>query len=371
MDRRSFIAASAASVLAPGAAATAAGAGSALDGGESRAWQIGPPGDFGTMRLVTRPLPAPGTGQVLVRVHVSAIAARDLGIVRGWFLEDKPPELVPLSEGVGTVIATGDGVTQVKAGDRVICAHFAGWTDGAWDPARYALDVGNTVDGWLAEHALLPASGLVVVPEGVSDETAATLAGSGVTAWHALFEVAGCRPGDTVLTLGTGGVSTWGMQLARAAGARVAVTSSSDTKLEQARALGAEFTVNYRREPDWGEAIHRLTGGVSIVMENVGRETLDQSMLACRPNAMLVMIGTAPLPGQLPRMPGFYVKNLAMKAISNGSARMLGDLARGCAANQLSAVVDRQFSFEEAPAAFTHLLENAPFGKVLIRHPPA
>ncbi|MCC5794605.1 MAG: NAD(P)-dependent alcohol dehydrogenase [Chromatiales bacterium] len=302
------------------------------------------------------------------RSFIAASAASALGIARGWFLADKPPELIPLSEGVGTVMAVGEGVDGIAAGDRVTCAHFAAWTDGAWSPAYYRVDVGSTIDGWLADHVILPASGVVVLPPEVSDETAATLSGSGLTAWHALFHAARCSPGYAVLTLGTGGASSWGLQLARTAGASVVVTSSSDSKLEQARALGATHSVNYRSEPAWGEAVQRLAGGVDIVLENVGRETLDQSMLACRPNATLVMIGTAPLPEQLPRMPGLYEKNLTLKAISNGSVRMLGELAQACARNRLSAVIDREFDFREAPAAFAHLLEGAPFGKVLIRH---
>jgi len=332
-------------------------------------WEIGPQGGFDTLRRVVRPQPAPAPGQVLVDVHMSGIAARDQAIVQGWFLEDKPPTLIPLSEGVGTIVDVGPGEQRLRVGQRVTCCHFARWIDGPWTPANYVIDVGNTVDGWLGQHVLLPASGVTEVPDSISDATAATLSGSAVTAWNALHVVAGVRPGDTVLSLGTGGVSSWGLLLAKAAGARVAVTSSSDAKLERMRALGADITVNYRTTSEWGPAIHEATGGgATIILENVGRKTLDQSMLAAGNNAMLVMIGTAPLPEQLPKMPGFYVKNLAMKAISNGSRTMLEDLLRTVAKQRLEGVVSASFGFSDAVDAFNAAAAGANVGKVLIAH---
>ena len=360
IDRRVFL-----------ATAAAAAATSTVPAGASesaRVWEVGEKGPFDTMRMTTREVSAPGPGQVLVDVAMSAIAARDQGIVQGWFLTDKPPTLIPLSEGVGTIIATGEGVSRVKSGDRVVCCHFASWVDGPWTQANYVADVGNTIDGWLGEKVLLPASGLAVLPDSVSDLTAATLTGSGVTAWHALHEVAGVKSGDTVLTLGTGGVSSWGVLLAKAAGARVVVTSSSDEKLALMRELGADVTVNYRSTPDWGNAVMEQTGGVDIVLENVGRATLDESMRACANNAMLVMIGTGRLPEQLPKMPGFYIKNLAMKAISNASRRMLEDMIRAVASNDIQAVVGKVFPFDQVVDAFKFAARSGHIGKVVIDH---
>ena len=362
IDRRTFLTAAA---FAPGVAGAATAAGT-----PSRTWQVGEAGGFDTMRLVDRVAPAPRDDEVLIEVSTSAIAGRDLGIVRGWFLEDKPPHLVPLSEGVGRVLEKGDDVTHVDVGDRVTCVHFARWVDGPWTPANYAADVGNTIDGWLAEHVVLPATGVTRVPDEVSDETAATMAGSGITSWHALHEVARVKTGDTVLTLGTGGVSSWGLLLAKAAGATVVVTSSSDEKLELMRELGADVTVNYRTHPDWGEKVYEATGGqgVDVVLENVGRATLDQSMLACANNAMIVMIGTGRLPEQLPKMPGFYIRNLALKAISNGSRRMMEDMLRGVAATGIEALIGGEFGFDDAVAAFEFMAKSSHAGKVIIRH---
>jgi NADPH:quinone reductase-like Zn-dependent oxidoreductase len=184
-----------------------------------------------------------------------------------------------------------------------------------------------------------------------------------------LFEVARLRPGQTVLTLGTGGVSTIGLQLAKAAGARVVVTSSRDDKLERMRGLGADLGVNYRSTAQWGNRVAELTGGgVDVVLENVGRPTLDESMNACAPGATIVMIGTGPLPKELPKMPGFYQKNLTLKAISNGSRRMFADLLAALAAGRIQPVIDKTFAFSEAIAAFREMEASDHVGKVLIRH---
>ncbi len=361
-DRRAFLAAAAAT--ATPAMATKVSRSSS----PTRAWQVGEAGDFHTLRLVEREVPAPGHGEVLIDVAASAIAGRDLAIARGWFLENKPPDLIPLSEGVGQIAAVGEGVTRVSPGQRVISTHFATWESGPWSPANYRADVGNTIDGWLAEQILLPASGIAVVPDSITDDTAATFSGSGVTAWHALYEVANVKSGDVVLSLGTGGVSSWGVLLAKAAGATVVVTSAQDAKLERMKALGADVTINYRRNPKGGEEVMAKTGGANIVLENVGRATLDQSMLASTNNATIVMIGTGPLPKQLPKMPGFYIKNLAMKAISNGSRSMLEDMLRGVAASGIQAVVERTFPFDDAVAAFEFMAQSTHVGKVVLHH---
>ena len=359
IDRRAFLAAA--------AATPAVGVGQTA-GEPVREWQIGPPGDFDTLRLASRVVGAPGTGQVVIDVSASALAGRDRAIARGWFLENKPAELVPLSEGVGEVVAVGPDVSRIQMGDRVVCAHFAAWVDGPWTPDNYRVDVGNTVNGWLAERIILPESGIAKVPVGVSVETAATLAGSGITAWHALHEVARVKTGDTVLSLGTGGVSSWGVLLAKAAGARVVVTSSSNDKLSRMKAAGADLVVNYRENPEWGKEVFDKTGGVDIVLENVGRLTLDQSMLACSNNAMIVMIGTGPLPDQLPKMPGLYIKNLAVKAISNGSRRMLEDMLKAVSANGIEAVVEHKFGFDHAVEAFKLMDRSTHIGKIVIDH---
>jgi len=378
VDRRDFLGAAdaAGGVLASGLATAAASApaaakGSAARGGRTiRAWQVGGQSSLASLQLVTRPAPVAGPGEAVVRVRCSALNARDLAIVGGRFARVKRPTLVPLSDGAGEVVAVGPGVAVVKPGDRVICAHFPAWNDGAWSARNWDYDVGSTLDGWLAEETVLPAQGLVKLPESIAWETACTLPVAGATAWHALYGIARVKPGDVVLTLGTGGVSTWGLRLARASGAQVIVTSSSDEKIARLRELGAFAGVNYRTNPAWGRAVVEATGGhgADVVLENVGRATLDESMSAAASSGRIVMIGTGPLPQQLPRMPFLYEKNLALQAISNASRRMLADLVEAVAANGLQPVIGKIFAFGAAKDAFELMAKAGHAGKIVIRH---
>jgi NADPH:quinone reductase-like Zn-dependent oxidoreductase len=335
-----------------------------------KVYELGDQAGIESLRLVERAAPVPKRDEAIVRVVCSSINARDIGITLGIFLGKKPPERIPLSEGAGEVIAVGEDVENVRVGDRVTGCHYANWQDGRWSAANFDADIGNTMDGWLGEEVALPARTLAKLPTTVSFETAATLSSSAVTAWHALHHVARIRSGDLLLTLGTGGVSTWGTLLGRAAGAEVAVTSSSDDKLARMRELGAAITVNYRSVAAWGKAVFDASGGrgVDAVLENVGRVTLDESMNASANNATIVMIGTGPLPAQLPKMPGLYAKNLTLKAISNGSRRMLEELIAAIAANKIQAVVEREFAFGKAADAYQFMRDGTRVGKVLIRH---
>lgn len=354
------------------AAATRAAVIVELPRGKTTVWQIGEQKSFQTLQRVERPVPVPGPGMALVRVHYAGIAARDQGIAIQMFPVPpgpRPATRIPLSEGSGDVLAVGAGETRIKPGDRVTCCHWANWVAGPWSPSNYSADVGNTIDGWLGEHVLLPTSSLAVLPEGVSYEDAATVTGSGLTAWHALHEVARVRSDDLVLSLGTGGVSTWGVQLAKAAGARVVVTSSSDEKLEQMKKLGADLTVNYRANPQWGKEVFDKTGGrgASVVLENVGPATLDQSMAASAVNARVVMIGTGRPPPNPPNMNGMYIKNLMLKAISAGSRSMLEGLLAAMAQNRLKAVISQVVPYAEAVRAYDAIKAGEGVGKIVIK----
>lgn len=347
----------------------------AQSGGETyHAFEIGDQKGPGTLRLVERPVPTPGQGQALIKVTATSINARDHGLISNRFpipRGRRPDTRIPISEGAGVVVAIGEGVSQVEVGDRVTAAHFSSWVKGPWDPDQsYIGDVGNNIDGWLAELALLPAHALVKLPEGVPEETAATFVSSGVTAWHALYEVARVKPGDVVLSLGTGGVSSFGVQLAKASGAKVVVTSSSDKKLEDMKKHGADIGINYRTNPEWGQAVMDATNGhgADIVLENVGRRTLDQSLIGAAVNGYVVMIGTDRLPEQLPKMPGFYMKNITMKAISNASVEMLNDMVQAYGVSGLTPPIAKRFKFEDAAEAFRYQWEHDEIGKVIIQH---
>ena len=357
------------------AGSTSATAAPAVQGkvpkGKMRVYQVGEQKSFDTLALVERPLPTPGPGQALIRVDYAGIAARDQGIVMGRFPVPPTPRaatLIPLSEGAGEVLAVGAGETRIQPGDRVTTCHWANWVSGSWSPANYIADVGNTIDGWLGEYILLPTSGLAKLPANIASEHAATFTGSGLTAWHALHEVAHVRSDDTVLSLGTGGVSTFGVLFAKAAGARVVVTSSSDAKLEQMKKLGADITVNYKTNPQWGKEVADKTGGgVSVVLENVGPATLDQSMAACGNNARIVMIGTGRPPPNPPNMNGMYLKNLMLKAISAGSRTMLENMIAAMSHNNLKPVIAMTIPFAEAKRAYTEIRDGDHVGKIVIK----
>jgi NADPH:quinone reductase-like Zn-dependent oxidoreductase len=365
MDRRQFIAGAALAGAALGNKVHAGG----HAGTRMGAWIVGDRQGIDALTRTDLPTPVPGPGEVLIDVYASAINARDLGIIGGPFPPNVAADRVPLSDGAGRVIAIGDGVTDVAIGDRVTANHFLDWLDGGWSPAFYLRDVGSSVNGWLADQVVLPAQNLVKLPAGMSFEQAATLPVAGVTAWHALFEATRVKPGDWVLSLGTGGVSSFGVKLALAAGANVAVTSSSDEKLATMRSLGATVAVNYRTTPQWGDAIREATGGgADIVLENVGRRTMDESMRACAVGGRLIMIGTGPLPEQLPTLPEIFQKNLVIRAISNASHRMLTNLVTAMDTNRIEPVIARVFEFDETPDALTFMARSGHLGKVVIRH---
>lgn len=370
MSRRTLVRASGVAAVA-GAAIGPAAAATRDAKGTTRVYQLGAQESFDTLALVTRPIPAPGPGQALIKVHYAGIAARDLGIATRQFpvpAGPRPAARIPLSEGAGDVIAVGPGETRIKVGDRVTSCHWANWVSGPWSPRNYEADVGNTIDGWLGETILLPTSGLVVLPEGIASEHAATFSGSGATAWHALHEVARVRSDDTVLSLGTGGVSTFGVILAKAAGARVVVTSSSDEKLAAMRALGADLTVNYKANPQWGREVYDKTRGtVSVVLENVGPGTLDQSMAACGNNACVVMIGTGRPPPNPPNLYGMYMKNLSLKAISAASRTMLEAMVTAMNNNRLKPAIARVIPFAEAVRAYREMRDGDHVGKIVIK----
>ena len=268
------------------------------------------------------------------------------------------------------IVDIGPGVTAVQRGERVTAPHFTLWTDGDYDPAIFAADAGNTRDGWLAERIVLPASSLVRIPESLSFESAAALGAAGITAWAVLETLGRIKAGDTVLTLGTGGVAILTLQIAKMCGARVAITSSSDDKLALCRKLGADITVNYRKQPAWHEAVRAANGGrgVDIVVETVGASSLSQSLAACAPNARVGLLGAlggpAPAP---PNLGPLILNNVILKGITSGSRRNLEDLLRASVANGLTPHIDRVFAFDESAQALSYLATGEHVGKIVIR----
>ena len=363
------------SALAATAGATAASAAGTQAQARARgampAWQVGEQRGIASLQRVQRALPAPGAGEVVVRVHASALNHRDLSIVSGRYGAAKPPARVAVGDGSGEIIEIGTGVAQWRVGERVTAPHFVDWVDGAYTPAIFARDLGNTADGWLAQYIVLPAHALVRVPEAITHAEAAALGAAGITAWAVIESFAQAKPGDIVLALGTGGVSVLALQLAKMAGATVAITSSSDQKLALMRELGADIVVNYRRQPDWPAAVRAATGGrgVDIVVETVGMTSLPQSLACCAPNARLGLLGAlGGRPQGASDLSAMIGTNAVIKGITSGSRRMLEDLLRACAARGLKPRIDRVFDFDQVVEAYQYLESGAHVGKVVIRH---
>lgn len=336
-----------------------------------KAYEMGDQTGLQSLRMTERPDLKPGPDEVVLKVRAVCLNHRDLLAISGSYGPKRPTSRIPVSDGVGEVLAVGANVENIQVGSRMICDHFAAWLDGPWSPSYLARDLGISLDGWLAEQILVPANALVPVPDELSDEQAASMAAAGLTAWNALVEFGRIKAGDLVLTLGTGGVSIIALQIAKLHGARVAITSSSDEKLAMVRSMGADIAINYKTHPDWANALMKETGGVGadIVVENGGIATLSQSIAASAPNARIAIIGA--LAGNsdlnLPNLSSIVVKNLVLKGITVGNRRSLVDFVRAAAASRIRPVINRVFSFDQAPEAYSYLHSGDHIGKVMIR----
>jgi len=277
--------------------------------------------------------------------------------------------LIPLSDGAGEVIEVGPGVTRVKVGDHVAGCFFQRWTGGEAPADVHASALGGGIDGMLAEHAVLEEDGVVKIPAHLSLEEGATLPCAGVTVWNAMTEHAKLIAGQTVLLQGTGGVSIFGLQLARMMGIQVIITSSSDDKLARAEALGANHGINYKITPDWEKAAVGFTGGrgVDHVVEVGGAATLARSFGAIRVGGKISMIGglTGPATELNPGL--IFARRANVQGISVGSMQMFEAMSRAIAASGIKLVIDKVFHFDEAQAAYRHMASGAHFGKIVIR----
>ena len=318
-----------------------------------------------TLQIVERDTPRPGPGEILMRVRASSLNFHDYLVVMG--ILKAAAGRVPLSDGAGEVVEVGAGVSGLKAGDRVMGTFFASWFDGPPTPEKVALMRGDQVDGYAAEYVTVDARTVTRVPAGLSDVEAATLPCAGLTAWRALFVEADVKPGDVVLVEGTGGVSIFGLQFARMAGATVIGLSSTPEKLERLKALGAAHVVNYREEPKWGSVVRDLTGGrgVDIALEVVGGD-LTQTMTAQRLGGRTILIGA------LSRQPISYASmhaitgNRSVSGITVGSRAHQEDMVRAIEQNGLKPVIDRTFGLDEIKDSLRYMETKAYFGKVAL-----
>jgi NADPH:quinone reductase-like Zn-dependent oxidoreductase len=335
-----------------------------------RAYQLPKAGaGIEALTMVERPMPKPLHRQVLVKVIACSLNYRDLGIVRGTYRAPVRKNIVPLSDGAGEVVETGPGVMRVKAGDKVAGCFFQRWAGGEPSSYMHASALGGSIDGVLAEYVVLEEEGVVKIPTHLSIDEGATLPCAAVTAWEAMFNHAKLIAGQTVLLQGTGGVSIFGLQFAHATGIVPIITSSSDEKLQRAKALGAACGINYKTTPAWDKAAIAFNHGhgVDHVLEVGGADTLTLSFGAIRLGGKISIIGG--LSGGARELnPGLiFSKRANVQGISVSSMQTFETMNAAIAANKIKPVIDRVFGFDEVQSAYHHMAAGAHFGKIVIR----
>jgi NADPH:quinone reductase-like Zn-dependent oxidoreductase len=321
------------------------------------------------LAIAERPTPEPGPGQALLRMGAASLNYRDLVVLqRGYGAQTGNLPLIPVSDGVGEVVAVGPGVSRVKVGDRVCPMFCPRWPGGPPSAARLGASLGGPLDGVMAEYMAVDAEALALAPGHLSDVEAATLPCAALTAWSALVTEGRLQPGERVLIQGTGGVSLFALQFAKLLGAYAIVISSSQEKLERARALGADATLSYREVPEWGRSVRELAGGdgVDHIVEVGGQQTLPQSLRAIRPGGTLSLIGVLSGPAIDARLGLVVTRQVRLQGITVGSRDGFEAMARAIAQHRLRPVVDRVFPFAELPQALAHLASGAHVGKVCI-----
>ena len=322
------------------------------------------------LRRGERPDPKPQATQILVKMKAASLNYRDLMIARGHYMGGPvTASTIPLSDGAGEVVAVGSAVTRFKVGERAAGTFFRHWIDGA-PPHGPLVALGAAgIDGVLSEYAVFDQQDAVALPAHLSYEAAATLPCAGVTAWRALIDIGRIVPGDTVLLIGTGGVSTFALQFARLAGARVLIISSSDAKLERARKLGAEGGINYRSTPEWENEVLKQTGGrgVDCVIEVGGAGTLSRSTASLAVGGRIALIGVLTGPAAAGSPYGLLGKQASVHGVFVGSRGHFERMNAAIALHRMEPVIDRVFDFNDAGAAYSHLESAAHFGKVVLR----
>lgn len=331
----------------------------------SKAIYLEPPG--GLDRLVpgtveTRP---PGPAEITVRIHASSLNYHDFGVVsRGV----GPVRRIPMSDGAGVVTEVGAGVKEFSAGDYVVSTFFPTWLDGEPSLSDFATVPGDGIDGFARETVTLPVTAFTHAPAAYSHAEAATLTTAGLTAWRALFVDGALKPGETVLILGTGGVSVFALQFAKAAGATVIATSGSGDKLARLRSLGADHVINYRDDPRWGHTVLTLTGGAGVdhVIEVGGAATLEQSVTAARTGGHVAIIGVLSGADSPFNVRQILRKQLRITGLLVGSRRHQLDMVRALDATGIRPIIDRHFPLDEIADAFRYQAAQRHFGKIVL-----
>jgi NADPH:quinone reductase-like Zn-dependent oxidoreductase len=325
------------------------------------------PGGLQSLQLADGDRPEPEPGQLQVRIRGSSLNFHDDMVVQG-----KIPcadGRIPMTDGAGEVVAVGESVEEFKVGDNVISTFWPYWLAGEMTPTTRRDIPGDTIDGYAREYVSMPAHAFTKAPAGYTHLEAATLPCAGVTAWRALVTCGHVKPGDTVLILGTGGVSMFALQFAKAAGARVIATSSSDEKLQRVQRLGADEVINYKAVAEWGRKAKDLTDGrgVDHVIEVGGPATLMQSIAACRTGGHIALIGVLTgFAGELV-IPALFVNQIRTSGIMVGSRADQEDMVRALTVNRIKPFIDHQFPLQEIDAAFRYFESQKHLGKVCLQ----
>lgn len=334
-----------------------------------KAIRVKAPGGLDNLQVAEAPQPSPAAGEILVKAAASSLNFHDYLVVTGAL--PAADGRIPMSDVAGEVVEVGDGVTEFAVGDQVMGTFFPLWRGGEPDTAStWGCVPGDSVDGYASEYVCAAETAFTRIPAGYSAVEAATLPCAAVTAWRALFVEGGLKSGDSVLVQGSGGVSIFALQLAKAAGATVVATSSSDAKLERLRELGADHLINYKTTPEWGKEVAGIfeRGGVDHVIEVGGPGTLAQSIDACRNSGHISMIGVLTgMAGEVPTAT-MMMKQLRLKGITVGSREHQQALVRGLEATGIKPVIDRSFALDEIADAFRHQESQTHFGKICLTY---
>lgn len=309
---------------------------------------------------------APGAGEIRVRLHANSLNYHDYAVAIGAI--PAADGRIPMSDGAGVIKSVGAGVTEFAAGDNVVSCFFPYWLDGTPPHGNFSHVPGDGIDGYAREIVVTPATWFTHAPKGWSHEEAATLSCAGLTAWRALVVEGNIKASDSVLILGTGGVAVFALQMAKMMGATAIITSSSDAKLERARAMGADHTINYKTDADWGKSVLKWTGGrgVDHVLEIGGPGTLPQSITAARIGGHISMIGILTgVSGEVPTL-NLMVKQIKLQGIIVGSRTHQQDMIRALDANKLRPVIDRTFPLADLAQAFRYEEQAQHFGKICV-----
>ncbi|MBX7540478.1 zinc-dependent alcohol dehydrogenase family protein [Qipengyuania sphaerica] len=316
--------------------------------------------------VVVQDAPPPAAGEITVELKASSLNYHDYAVVKGMI--PTAEGRIPMSDGAGVITAVGDGVNEFAVGDRVLSTFFPDWLDGSPPQTAFTRVPGDGIDGYAREAITAPSHWFTRAPAGFSHAEAATLTCAGLTAWRALFVDYALKPGDTVLVQGTGGVSIFALQFAKAAGATVIATSSSDEKLERVKELGADHLINYKEVQAWGPKALEITGGqgVDCVVEIGGAGTLDQSMLATRVGGHVALIGVlAGFAGPV-QTALLFSKNLTVQGLTVGSRKMQQDMVAAIEANGIRPQISDTFALENLAEAFRHQESGSHFGKIAV-----